>query len=81
MALVLAGRGELIAVEGRAAARDVRGQPPPLQGGEEAAGGGVHAVVGVAEGEVVDAVGEVGGLDVEALRGVGVEGRGLVVRG
>ena len=35
----------------------------------EAAGGGVHAVVGVAEGEMVDAVGEVGGLDVEALRG------------
>ena len=81
VALVLAGGGELVAVERRATARHVCGQPPPLQRREEAAGGRVHSVIGVAEGEVVDAVGEVGGLDVEALRGVGVEGRGLVVRG
>jgi len=107
VALVLARRGEGVAVERRATARHVCGQPPPLQRGQrvfglanpnpnpnpnpspnpnpypspspnpnpnpnlqrgqQVAGGDVHSVVGVAEGEVVDAVGEVGGLDVEAL--------------
>ena len=40
VALVLAGGGELVAVERRATARHVCGQPPPLQRREEAAGEG-----------------------------------------